>query len=267
MKETLKSIGVLLYFLLCQMIATVGIMMIKISIDEGWLIAVNDSLNNSGMLSREYFGLVFEILYPALIAADIIIIIPMLISAAKKKQKLIKRINIKDFCLLFNLAIVLNFIVSFIVANLPTQTTSSYDDLMQIVLIDNNFFLVMLTSGILAPIIEEFVFRYAIIEIFSKKGRNIAIFISALMFGFAHFNIIQSSHAFILGLILGYLYWNGKNLLKPVIVHLIINSTSVLYEYAPGYLQNIMLVIVAISFVILLVQLYNKKNIDKTEKI
>lgn len=265
MRDILKSLGVLCYFLLCQVISTFGIMIVKIQIDPSWIYAVNDSLLESGMISTEYFSLIFEILYPSLIAADIIIMIPMIISAVRKKEKIFKKITINETLFLISLAIVLNFIVSFIVVNLPAQTTSSYDDLMGIVLSNKNFFMVMLTSGILAPIIEEFIFRYAMIGIFSKRGRNFAIFMSALMFGIAHFNIIQSSYAFVLGLVLGYLYWNERNILKSIIVHLVINSTSVMYEYAPDYLKTVMLVITAVCFIFTAIELYKKRKIKLTQ--
>lgn len=129
------------------------------------------------------------------------------------------------------------------------------------IIITDNFIMTLITTGILAPIMKEFVFRYAIIEIFSKKGIKISIIISSLMFGLAHFQLIQSTYAFLLGILLGYLYVKEKNLLKPIILHIVINSTSIMYEYAPLYLRNIMLIIVAACFIALI--LIIKNNIDK----
>ena len=167
---------------------------------------------------------------------------------------------------LFNLGIVLNSIVSFVVNLIPETASGTYNELMIMVLLPDNVPLIILTTGILAPIVEEFVFRYAIIEIYSNKKRETAILISALMFGIAHFNLIQSTYAFVLGLVLGYLYYQEKNLLKPIIVHLIINSSSVLYEFAPAFLQTIMQGIIIICTACLFFQIY-KKIIDKKEEI
>ena len=66
------------------------------------------------------------------------------------------------------------------------------------------------------------------------------------MFGIAHMNPIQSTYAFILGLILGYIYYKTGNLLNSILLHLTINSTSVLYEYAPLMVQGYMCLIISI---------------------
>ena len=266
MKSLFKSTGVLVYFITCQLLATIVIMFAKMQIDPKWLDELYISLIDYGMLSKQYMSLLFEILYPALIAADIIIIIPMLIKAKKDNVKLFKKISFNEMFFLFNLGIVLNFIVSFVVNLIPETASGTYNELMNMVLLPANVPLIILATGILAPIVEEFVFRYAIIEIYSNKKRETAILISALMFGIAHFNLIQSTYAFILGLVLGYLYYQEKNLLKPIIVHLIINSSSVLYEFAPAFLQTIMQGIIIICTACLFFQIY-KKIIDKKEKI
>ena len=70
---------------------------------------------------------------------------------------------------LFNLGIVLNSIVSFVVNLIPETASGTYNELMNMVLLPDNVPLIILTTGILAPIVEEFVFRYAIIEIYSNK--------------------------------------------------------------------------------------------------
>lgn len=143
---------------------------------------------------------------------------------------------------------------------LPKSATGTYDSLMSMVLLPDNVPLILLTTGILAPIVEEFVFRYAIIEIFSDKKKEWAVLISAFMFGVAHFNPVQSTYAFILGLVLGYLYYKERNLLKPIIVHLTINSSSVIYEFAPEIAQTIMQGLIIICAACLVFQLYRKKN-------
>lgn len=64
-----------------------------------------------------------------------------------------------------------------------------------------------------APIVEEIIFRGAILRGLEKYGKRFAILISALLFGLFHGNIIQSPYAFVVGLVLGYvameysIYW------------------------------------------------------------
>lgn len=257
MKEIFKSIGIFLYFIITQCLATIGLIFFKVWTDEDWIYAVDDCITTKGMLSTEYFSLVSEILFPALIIADILIIIPMLIAAYKRKDHIFRKIDNKEAFFIINLGIVLNFIVSFIVEQIPQSYSGTYNQLMGIIT-NQSFGIILLTSGILAPIIEELIFRYGICEIMKKKGDKIAIFVSALIFGIAHMNIIQSTYAFLLGLLLGYLYVNGRNLVRPMIFHLTVNTTSVLYEYASQPLQKAMLCIVAMSTIYTVLQLSKK---------
>ena len=60
-------------------------------------------------------------------------------------------------------------------------------------------------SGLLAPVIEEMVFRGAILHALKPYGHVFAIVTSAVMFGFFHGDLGQGFFAFIMGLVLGYL--------------------------------------------------------------
>lgn len=237
MKNIVKSFGLLGYFIATQCLATVALIFYKYYTDEDWLYAVNDCILENGVVSTEYFRLVSEILFPALILADIIVIAPMLFYAYRKKESVFQKITKKESISLFRLAIFINLIVSAVVSWLPDMATNDYNQMMSIVT-NGKFGIVLLTSGILAPIIEELIFRYGICGIFSKKSEQAQIVVSALLFGIAHWNIIQSTYAFLFGLFLGYLYVKTKNLTYPVLFHLVVNSSSVIYEYAPKTLQT-----------------------------
>jgi membrane protease YdiL (CAAX protease family) len=80
-----------------------------------------------------------------------------------------------------------------------------------------------------APVVEEFVFRYGVIELF-RRIQNIPIVIplllSSLLFGLMHVigdQPIQLVYYAVLGLILGGLYIKSKNIIVPTIVHLVFN--------------------------------------------
>lgn len=85
----------------------------------------------------------------------------------------------------------------------------------------------------LVPLMEEMVFRGAILnaltEWFSKKGNGntwLAIVISALFFAAIHMNPAQMPHAFLMGLLLGWLYINTRSIVLCFIVHWINNSMA-----------------------------------------
>lgn len=84
--------------------------------------------------------------------------------------------------------------------------------------------------GILAPVTEELVFRGAILRLLLKafKGKQhwVGIIISAFLFGFIHFNLAQGIHAFIIGLILGWMYYRTYSIIPGVIVHWVNNTIA-----------------------------------------
>lgn len=60
-------------------------------------------------------------------------------------------------------------------------------------------------------------FRGAILRklltMFPKRQHWIAIAVSAVLFALAHFNVVQSLHAFLIGLLLGWLYYRTDSIL------------------------------------------------------
>lgn len=89
--------------------------------------------------------------------------------------------------------------------------------------VEGNFFMKVLVMVILAPIIEEFIFRKLIIDRTEKYGEKYAILFSALSFGLFHMNFYQFFYAFGLGLVFGYVYTRTKDLKYSVFMHMIIN--------------------------------------------
>lgn len=81
----------------------------------------------------------------------------------------------------------------------------------------------ILVMVILAPFLEEFVFRKQIIDRCGKYGEKPAILFSALTFGLFHMNLFQFFYAFGLGLVFAYVYTRTHRLLYPVVMHMIIN--------------------------------------------
>ena len=85
--------------------------------------------------------------------------------------------------------------------------------------------------AILAPIVEEIVFRGAILRIllecFSGKKAWIAIVISAVAFGLFHGSLAQAVNASFLGLILGWLYYRTKSIVPSMVLHLVNNVSAV----------------------------------------
>ena len=94
-----------------------------------------------------------------------------------------------------------------------------------------------LAVGILVPIAEEVVFRGAILRTLQKVFSNswVAICISALIFGLAHGNMAQLPHAFLMGLLLGWMYVRTNSIVPGVVLHWVNNSVVfIMYNLMPN---------------------------------
>ena len=107
-----------------------------------------------------------------------------------------------------------------------------------------------LAIGVLAPIVEEMVFRGAILRVLlaplapSKPPRGealmspsgddrgagplvwCAILISALLFGAVHGNVQQFVHATLIGLLLGWMYYRTNSIVPGIVFHWINNTAA-----------------------------------------
>ena len=76
---------------------------------------------------------------------------------------------------------------------------------------------------ILAPVIEEYIFRKQLIDRMHIYGGKLAVIASALMFGLFHGNLSQLFYAFALGLVFGYVYLKTGKLRYSIGLHMLIN--------------------------------------------
>ncbi len=92
----------------------------------------------------------------------------------------------------------------------------------------SNPFWRILTVGILAPIVEELVFRKFLIDRVLKYGEFVAIFTSGLMFGLFHGNFSQFFYATFIGWIFAYVYIRTGKVWITILFHMLMNlATSV----------------------------------------
>lgn len=90
---------------------------------------------------------------------------------------------------------------------------------------------------IFAPLVEELVFRGAILRVLLEGLRShwIAIVVSALLFALVHLNPAQMPHAFCLGLLLGWMYYRTRSVIPGIIVHWVNNTVAyVTYNILPN---------------------------------
>ncbi len=95
-----------------------------------------------------------------------------------------------------------------------------------------------LVIGLLAPLSEEIVLRGAILRQLLRSSRLStwgAITLSAVFFALIHMNPVQMPHAFLIGLLLGWMYWRTGSILPGVAYHWANNSAAfVVYAFYPN---------------------------------
>lgn len=139
----------------------------------------------------------------------------------------------------FLIAIALNYGINCLlqlVYVLAPQALEYYQQLMENAGIGSDLW-ANLAAVILAPLGEELVFRGVAFHYARKAVEGmrrprtafwIANCIQALLFGIYHMNLIQGIYAFVIGLVLGYLFQRYRSLIPGVLAHLVFNGMSAL---------------------------------------
>jgi len=110
-----------------------------------------------------------------------------------------------------------------VILELIMTYTASYQVILNVVLI-----------GVLPALGEEIIFRGLIqknIEWATKNG-HLAIWVSAFIFSFIHFQFEGFIPRLLLGGILGYLFYYTRNLWVPIIAHFFNNGAQVMADFA-----------------------------------
>lgn len=94
----------------------------------------------------------------------------------------------------------------------------------------------VLTIALIGPIVEELVFREAIIGYSIGKGMKPlhAVLMSALLFGIVHVNPAQVPFAFAMGMLFGLVYLRSRSIVLTGIIHIINNSIAALQVWVLG---------------------------------
>lgn len=98
----------------------------------------------------------------------------------------------------------------------------------------------LVTVAVAAPVLEEALFRGVILQGLLRTRRPwVAIGQSALLFGLVHFNPAQTVFAFLIGILLGWLYYRTQSLSVCIAVHALNNSlTFIIVRWAPAAWQK-----------------------------
>lgn len=119
----------------------------------------------------------------------------------------------------------------------------------------------ILFAVIIAPIVEEFVFRGCILGNLQRYGKSTALLMSALLFGIMHQNIHQALSTFFIGLVLGLIFME-YGLKYAILFHMLNNAAALVFTFAGSSDNNIITAVVSILVLALIIGaiLYIFKN-------
>lgn len=92
--------------------------------------------------------------------------------------------------------------------------------------------IILISTILIAPIAEEFVFRGLVYRrARAYRGVKWGIFLSALLFGIFHLNMVQGIFAFLLGLFFAWMYERTQTLIVPIVCHAAANFWEIALEW------------------------------------
>lgn len=147
-----------------------------------------------------------------------------------------------------------NIILSFVIQMLGDNTlVQNSIDLVETVFNVSDSFAIILQAisvVIIAPIVEEYLFRgYIFTECRKVFKPGLAIFLNGLLFGIYHMNLLQGINTFVLGMLLALIYYYRRNITDVILVHAANNSIALISTFIPQA-ASIIGVILIISLII-----------------
>ncbi len=211
---------------------------------------LTNQINNK--LTISYYSLIYEVML-YIYLAEIFIIYAFNFEKINQRFKLLfanfSRYlkTIGTYIIIMLGLVILAYLIMYLI-DVDLLSVGDNQSMINIVLLNNPNIYVFLTVIIIAPIIEEFIFRYGLVgNLFKPVSNVVKVVVGACVFTFIHIGISQLAAGINISiqLILMYLpmaliyniaYIREKNILYPLSLHVINNIGSILFVYAINYL-------------------------------
>lgn len=170
------------------------------------------------------------------------------VPTAKIKKK---KMSLLDFVLLFPMCVALmiagnflaqmalNYLANFIPnINLENPVSEAFSS--------TDLGIMIFLTVVIAPIMEELIFRKLLLDRVNPIGEGISILLSGMLFGALHGNLQQFFYATLLGMLLAFIYLKTGKIIYPILFHMLVNFLcgvlpTVLFGDILGMTENIAL--------------------------
>ena len=141
-----------------------------------------------------------------------------------QKETLSFKSMFQIFVMMYAVGTVFNLVGTYISQAAPAGGTEQLD--MINAMVTSGIPTGIMMTVVIAPILEELIFRKLMLDRIRNYGEKTAIVFSALCFGLFHGNLTQFLYAFMIGLFLGYVYCKTGKVLYTMIMHALVNLIS-----------------------------------------
>jgi membrane protease YdiL (CAAX protease family) len=230
MKKVLYPILAIVVFVVMQACAAVGVIIINVVRDPSTIKAIAKSRNVELMMNYLFAGdaLPWSLILSGIATVGII--------AALKMIDWNRVLNVKMIDWKICWLAILGAVMLIFYTDLLSEFMEFPDEMGKIFNSMACSVVGALSIGIIGPIVEEFIFREAILGWMLRGGVNkwVAITASAIVFGLIHANPAQIPFATVIGFIFGIIYYKTGNIVITSILHILNNSTAVLLMVLQG---------------------------------
>lgn len=205
------------------------------------------------------------------IISGIITILFLLLFFLIRKKNMLAEANVtktlvKNVPIAVGLGIGMMLTINFGLALLPESWLVAYSRQSNM-LVEGTTVAIIISTMIMAPLIEELIFRGLMLSRLRKAVPDAAaIVITSLIFGLAHGQILWMTYTFVLGVVLAIVAVKSDSVIPSIILHMVFNTCGIviptlLGEFISGAVCVALLVIgILITAVLLAVLLKGKKT-------
>jgi len=256
MIKFLRAFAFVLLFMVLHIIIQAVIMNVYINITESALLPASGEASSD--LSSVNIGQI------SLIASFISFLAFILVFKMRGKNlfsacKFTKSSSVKSlsYGLMFGLSS--NFVISIIMGllmeiRLFDNVFRQYEDHISFMMFRGDILFPLLGIGIITPIVEELIFRGAIIsELETILSSKVVVLIQGLLFGAFHLDVVQGAYTAVIGVFLGYMVYKTGSIWPAVAAHIALNTLGVFLTIPEGLdfvekYNNVILAVLLISF-------------------
>jgi len=141
-------------------------------------------------------------------------------------------ISIRNVILIAGMLVALTPFTMFLSALSSLFATNYIAYLMEEMVANYPFILMLLAIGVTPSIMEELMFRGAIYNEYRHVAIRKAAFVNGLFFGLMHMSMQQFLYAAVLGFLFTYFMYYTKTIFAPIIAHFFVNGPQVALMFA-----------------------------------